>query len=202
MMASVTPVGGGTVRCDWSGTKPDYIAYHDVEWGFPQDNDILLFEKLCLEGFQSGLSWYTILRRRESFRRAFYGFDYRRVALMGSSDVARLLLNKDIVRHRGKIESVINNSRRALTLEDDLGSFGAFFWSFEPSSEDWSANTQTPESIAMAKALKARGFSFIGPTTAFAFMEATGIVNNHKPECFVRSTVEAARGNFVRPVVS
>ena len=187
------------MRCDWGSAKPDYIEYHDVEWGFPQDDDILLFEKLCLEGFQSGLSWYTILQRREGFRQAFHGFDYRRVASMGSADVARLLEDAGIVRHRGKIESTINNAKRALELEDDMGSLGVFFWSFEPDPDDRAIDTKTPESIAMAKALKQRGFSFVGPTTAYAFMEAMGIVNDHNPRCFVYPVVQDARDSFVRP---
>ena len=187
------------MRCDWGSAKPDYIEYHDVEWGFPQDDDILLFEKLCLEGFQSGLSWYTILQRREGFRQAFHGFDYRRVASMGSADVARLLEDAGIVRHRGKIESTINNAKRALELEDDMGSLGVFFWSFEPDPDDRVIDTKTPESIAMAKALKQRGFSFVGPTTAYAFMEAMGIVNDHNPRCFVYPVVQDARDSFVRP---
>ena len=189
----------GVVRCDWSTTKPDYIAYHDDEWGYPVDDDRRLFEKLCLEGFQSGLSWYTILQRRDAFRTAFHDFDYLLVATMGPSDVERLVQDTSIIRHRGKIESTINNARRAIELVDELGSLGAFFWSFEPDPTDRIVDTKTPESIAMAKELKRRGWFFVGPTTAYAFMEAMGIVNDHNEGCFAYSLVEDARSEFVRP---
>ena len=189
----------GRTRCDWGAAKPDYIAYHDSEWGYPVDDDHRLFEKLCLEGFQSGLSWYTILQRREGFRRAFHDFDYTRVATMGPGDVDRLLGDTGIIRHRGKIESTINNARRALELDDEYGSLGAFFWSFEPDPEGRVIDTKTPESTAMARELKKRGFSFVGPTTAYAFMQAMGIVNDHHTECFAYVLVEEARAGFTRP---
>ncbi|MFQ5554016.1 MAG: DNA-3-methyladenine glycosylase I [Acidimicrobiia bacterium] len=189
----------GVVRCDWGNAPPDYVAYHDEEWGFPVDDDRLLFEKLCLEGFQSGLSWLTILRRRDGFRDAFHGFDPGRVAEMGEGDVERLLDDASIIRHRGKIEATINNAHRAIELVDEAGSLGAFFWSFEPDPEDRIIDTATPESTAMAKELKQRGFRFVGPTTAYAFMQAMGIVNDHHPECFVFAAVEQARQGFERP---
>ncbi len=199
MTVGLTTGGDGRTRCDWGAAKPDYVAYHDTEWGYPVDDDHRLFEKLCLEGFQSGLSWYTILQRREGFRRAFHDFDYALVAAMGPDDVARLLADTTIIRHRGKIESTINNARRALELEDDLGSLGAFFWGFEPDPHDRVVDTKTPESTALARALKKRGFTFVGPTTAYAFMQAMGIVNDHHPKCFAHGLVDAARAAFVRP---
>ena len=184
-------------------SAPDYVAYHDDEWGRPVDDDRLLFEKLTLEGFQSGLSWLTILRKREAFRAAFAGFDYAAVAEFTDVDVQRLRGDAGIVRHRGKIESTINNAQRSIDLVDELGSLGAFFWSFEPDpvppgSVELVATT--PESTAMAKELKRRGFSFVGPTTAYAFMEAMGIVNDHLEGCFVREQVERKRRAFLRPV--
>lgn len=190
-------------RCWWGLSTPDYVAYHDDEWGRPVDDDRLLFEKLTLEGFQSGLSWLTILRKREAFRAAFAGFDYLAVAMFTDADVERLLGDAGIVRHRGKIESAINNARRSVDLVDEVGSLGAFFWSFEP--EPLPAGSvelvaTTPESTAMAKELKRRGFRFVGPTTAYAFMEAMGIVDDHLEECFVREEVERERQAFVRPV--
>lgn len=189
----------GLVRCDWGMSAPDYILYHDQEWGLPVDDDRLLFEKLCLEGFQSGLSWLTILRKREAFRSVFHRFDYERVAAMGPSDVERLLGDERIVRHRGKIESTINNAQRAIELAADAGSLGAFFWSFEPDPVTRVVGTKTPESTAMAKALKQRGFSFVGPTTAYAFMQAMGMVNDHHEDCVAHERVERARASFRRP---
>ena len=192
----------GVVRCSWGTSAPDYLAYHDTEWGFPVDDDRLLFEKLCLEGFQSGLSWLTILRRREGFRTAFHGFDFATVAEMDESDVERLLQDESIIRHRGKIESTINNAGRALELLDEYGSLGAFFWSFEPapSNADDAIAATTEESTALAKELKQRGFSYVGPTTAYAFMQAMGIVNDHLSGCFAYPLVQGARERFVRPI--
>ena len=192
----------GIPRCWWGTSAPDYIAYHDTEWGFPVDDEHKLFEKLCLEGFQSGLSWLTILRKRERFRDVFHGFDYHLIAEMGEPDVERLLQDAGIIRHRGKIESTINNAARAIELADELGSLGAFFWSYEPDRPGGLTDTiesTSPESTAMSKDLKKRGFRFVGPTTAYAFMEAMGIVNDHLEGCFAYEEVEAARAAFTRP---
>lgn len=192
----------GRPRCWWGVSTEDYIAYHDTEWGFPVDDDHRLFEKLCLEGFQSGLSWLTILRKRERFREVFYGFDYVRVAEMGEPNVERLLQDAGIIRHRGKIEATINNAGRAIELADEYGSLGTYFWSHEPDRPDGVTDrieSTSPESIAMAKDLKKRGFRFVGPTTAYAFMEAMGIVNDHLSDCFVYADVVAARAEFTRP---
>jgi DNA-3-methyladenine glycosylase I len=195
-------------RCGWCGDHADYQTYHDTEWGFPTDDDQRLFEKLCLEGFQSGLSWLTILRKRENFRRAFAGFDYARMARWNERSVQRLLRDAGIVRHRGKIEAALANARLARTLCDDFGSLGAFFWSFEPDDSDrpkqfdehsLTALSQTSESRAMSKVLKKRGFRFVGPTTAYAFMQAMGIVNDHAEDCDTRAKVERARSRFTRP---
>lgn len=190
----------GVARCWWGASTPDYADYHDTEWGFPVDDDHLLFEKLSLEGFQSGLSWLTILRKRDDFRRAFHGFDYHRVAEMGETDVRRLLDDASIVRHRRKIESTINNARKAIVLADEYGSLGAFFWSFEPPATPTPLlASESPESWAMAKELKRRGFTWVGPTTAYAFMQAMGIVNDHLPECDSAAPVDDARRRFLRP---
>jgi DNA-3-methyladenine glycosylase I len=190
----------GVPRCGWGATTDDYIAYHDTEWGFPVDDDFRLFEKLCLEGFQSGLSWLTILRRREGFRSAFHGFDYHRVAQMAEQDVERLLQDGGIIRHRGKIEATLNNANRALDLAGEFGSLGAFFWSYEPEARRTTdIPATTPESTQMAKDLKTRGFRFVGPTTAYAFMQAMGIVNDHLPGCAAGDDVDAARATFIRP---
>jgi DNA-3-methyladenine glycosylase I len=195
-------------RCRWCGNHADYQTYHDVEWGFPQNDDQRLFEKLCLEGFQSGLSWLTILRKRENFRRAFADFDYERIARWNERSVLRLLGDAGIVRHRGKIEAVLSNARLARTLRDDFGSLGAFFWSFEPDDFDRPdrfdetslvARSETPASRAMSKALKQRGFRFVGPTTAYAFMQSMGIVNDHAEDCDTRKKVERVRSRFLRP---
>jgi DNA-3-methyladenine glycosylase I len=191
----------GLARCWWGGSTPDYAVYHDTEWGFPVDDDHLLFEKLSLEGFQSGLSWLTILRKRDSFRRAFHAFDYRRVAEMGEPDVQRLLEDASIVRHRRKIESTISNARKAIQLEAEYGSLGAFFWSYEPPDTPAPLMvSESPESWAMAKDLKRRGFTWVGPTTAYAFMQAMGIVNDHLADCHAAGVVAQARLAFVRPL--
>lgn len=195
-------------RCRWCGDHADYQAYHDTEWGFPVDDDRHLFEKLCLEGFQSGLSWLTILRKRKNFRAAFADFEFERIARWNERSVERLLKDAGIVRHRGKIEATLNNARQARALRDEFGSLASFFWSFEPDDADRPkrldeksllAVTQTDESRAMAKALKARGFRFFGPTTAYAFMQSMGIVNDHVGECDSRADVDHARSRFVRP---
>jgi DNA-3-methyladenine glycosylase I len=194
----------GVARCAWGESTPDYRHYHDREWGFPVLDDVRLFEKLSLEGFQSGLSWLTILRKREAFRRAFAGFDFSVVADFGESDVARLLDDASIVRHRGKIEAVINNAGRALELVAEAGSLAAFVWQFEPEPragglrrEAIEAHTQ--ESRALARELKRRGWRFVGPTTVYAFMQAMGLVNDHLEGCAAWAEVERARAEFERP---
>jgi DNA-3-methyladenine glycosylase I len=196
----------GVARCAWAGASADYRAYHDTEWGFPVTSDIRLFEKLSLEGFQSGLSWLTILRKREAFRDAFKGFDFTKVASFTEKDVQRLLGDASIVRHRGKIEAVINNAQRATELVADLGSLAAYAWSFEPQSHpttrtlaDARAVTHTDESRALARDLKKRGWRFVGPTTVYAFMQAMGLVNDHLTGCDIRSEVEQARATLDRP---
>jgi DNA-3-methyladenine glycosylase I len=199
----------GVVRCSWALSEPSYVRYHDEEWGFPVADDRRLFEKICLEGFQSGLSWLTILKKREGFRAAFQGFDPRAVARFGPRDVARLLGNPGIVRHRGKIESTVNNARRALHLVTEAGSLAAFFWRFEPAPQARPKRltlralrrmTATPASLALSRELKRRGWTFVGPTTAYAFMQAMGLVNDHIEGCAVRERVERARARFRRPV--
>ncbi|MFV9672736.1 MAG: DNA-3-methyladenine glycosylase I [Acidimicrobiia bacterium] len=189
----------GASRCGWGNGTPDYVAYHDDEWGRPVDNDERLFEKLSLEGFQSGLSWITILRKRPAFREAFAGFDIQQVALFGEDDVARMLDDAGIVRHQGKIRSTINNAQRSLQVIDEFGSLGALVWSFEPEPRQPTWDATTPESTALAKDLKRRGFSFVGPTTAYAFMQAMGLVNDHSEACVVRDAVERERKRFTRP---
>ena len=198
----------GRVRCFWSGSDPLYQRYHDREWGRPVKDDVRLFEKLSLEGFQSGLSWITILRKRDNFRAAFSGFDIETVAGFKAREVTRLLKDAGIVRHRGKIESTINNARRALELREELGSLARFYWSHEPEAHerpktlDWEALKalgQTEASKRLSKELKKRGFSFVGPTTAYAFMQAMGLVNDHLTGCFCRAEVEAERLRFKRP---
>jgi DNA-3-methyladenine glycosylase I len=198
----------GVARCFWGASPPEYVAYHDTEWGFPVAHDRRLFEKLCLEGFQSGLSWLTILRKREGFRKAFAGFDFERVASFGANEVKRLLGDASIVRHRGKIEATINNAQRAVELVEAEGSLAAFVWQFEPDPASrpkrmtWEALlelAQTPESRALAKDLKRRGWRFVGPTTVYAFMQAMGLVNDHLDGCDARASVEAARAEFTSP---
>jgi DNA-3-methyladenine glycosylase I len=199
----------GVTRCWWGGgDQLEYRAYHDDEWGMPVTDDVRLFEKLSLEGFQAGLSWLTILRKREAFRRAFAGFDYRVVARFGPRDVERLLADASIVRHRGKIESTINNASRMLELVDAEGSLASFVWRFEPPAaarprrvtrEALLELAQTDASRALAKELKRRGWSFVGPTTVYAFMQAMGLVDDHLEGCDARPRVEAARAVLVRP---
>jgi len=196
----------GVRRCSWADSAPEYRAYHDREWGFPVDDDVRLFEKLSLEGFQAGLSWLTILRKRENFRRAFAGFDSNAVARFGERDVTRLLGDASIIRHRGKIEAVINNAQRALELVEEQGSLAGYIWSFEPSPRrgklDRARLAQlalTPESTALAKDLKRRGWRFVGPTTVYAFMQSMGLVNDHLDGCETRAAVDAARRAFERP---
>lgn len=188
-------------RCWWCADDPLYVEYHDTEWGFPVDNDFRLFEKICLEGFQAGLSWLTILRKRENFRRAFKGFDFFKVARFNRRSVERLLQDAGIVRHRGKIESTINNARRAVKLAEENGSLAAFFWQFAPqcSGRPDPLKSTTPESTALSKELKSSGWTFVGPTTIHAFMQAVGMVNDHVKGCEIRTKVEAARTSFQRP---
>jgi len=184
----------GVTRCFWCGSAPDYLAYHDLEWGMPVTNDQRLFEKLSLEGFQSGLSWLTILRKREAFRSAFHHFDLARVARMTPADVERLLQDKGIVRHRGKIQAVLHNAPLALALQDEFGSLARYAWRFEPARRVPETIAPTsPESIAMSKDLRKRGWAFVGPTTVYAFHQAMGLVNDHFPGCAARPRCEAAR---------
>jgi DNA-3-methyladenine glycosylase I len=191
-------------RCGWAGSDPLYVDYHDREWGRPVTDDNRLFEKLCLEGFQSGLSWYTILKKRENFRAAFHGFEIERVAGMDESDIERLLGDAGIVRHRGKIASTINNAKRTLAIQSEFGSLAAYIWRFEPDALVAPASlgelpAQTEASKALSKDLRKRGFSFVGPTTVYAFMQAMGLVNDHVADCFCRPESEAARLALVRP---
>jgi DNA-3-methyladenine glycosylase I len=198
----------GLNRCSWAGSEPIYVDYHDREWGRPVVSDTRLFEKLCLEGFQSGLSWLTVLRKRERFRQVFHGFEIARVAAMTDEDVDVLLKDSGIIRHRGKIVSTINNARRALDLQREFGSLAAYFWRFEPKPEHRPdritreaviAMPHTEASHALSKDLRKRGFSFVGPTTCYAFMQAMGMVNDHFEDCWCRSEVEELRAALVRP---
>jgi len=198
--ADVVVAEDGVARCAWGDSTPEYRSYHDAEWGFPVGDDVRLFEKLCLEGFQAGLSWLTILRKREAFRAGFAGFDFERVARFGPRDVERLLGDAGIVRHRGKIESTVNNAQRAVELVAAEGSLAAFVWSFEPDRADGpSVEAQTEESRALAKELKRRGWTFVGPTTVYAFMQAMGLVNDHAEGCEARSRAVTARAAFTPP---
>ena len=190
----------GKPRCAWCAGHDDYVAYHDAEWGFPVGDDQRLFEKLCLEGFQSGLSWLTILRKRESFRRAFAEFDFRKIARFGPRHVERMLEDASIVRHRGKIESTIGNARRAISLIEEFGSIAAYVWRYEPETQARPMTRSTsPEAVALSKDLKKRGWTFVGPTTTYAFMQAMGLVNDHFPGCAARPRAEKARKAFRRP---
>lgn len=182
----------GHPRCGWAGSAPEFLEYHDEEWGYPVKDDIRLFEKISLEGFQSGLSWRTILAKRDSFREAFAGFDFHIVAGYDQSDVERLLGNAGIVRHRGKIEAVINNARRAVDLQAEAGSLANFFWRYKPAADEIGvpqSMSTSPASIALSKELKKRGWKFVGPTTMFAFMQAMGLINDHAHGCIIRIRV-------------
>jgi DNA-3-methyladenine glycosylase I len=205
-LVSPKPIGEG--GCSWPGTDELYIRYHDEEWGRPVADDTRLFEKICLEGFQSGLSWITILRKRDHFRRAFKDFDPAAVARFTGRDVQRLLKDAGIIRHRGKIESTINNAKRALELIEEKGSLAAYFWSWEPlpstrprklTRAHLMKMSTTPQSVALSKDLKKRGWTFVGPTTCYAFMQAMGLVNDHLEGCDVRAEVEEARQRLTRP---
>jgi DNA-3-methyladenine glycosylase I len=198
----------GGVRCWWGASTPDYVEYHDREWGMPVTDDHRLFEKLCLEGFQAGLSWLTILRKRANFRAAFADFDFERIARYSERDVRRLLKDAGIIRHRGKIESTINNARRALEIRSEFGSLAAYVWRYEPAKSarprritrtELATMATTPGSIALSKELKKRGWSFVGPTTVYAFMQAMGLVNDHLAGCLARPIAEARRSELLRP---
>jgi DNA-3-methyladenine glycosylase I len=198
----------GACRCSWCQATPAYRAYHDGEWGFPVADDRRLFEKVCLEGFQSGLSWLTILNKRDAFRAGFANFEVEKMARFKDKDVERLVNDAGIVRHRGKIVSAINNANRAIELKKEFGSLAAYFWSHEPAAanrpkritrESLRAITQSAESVALSKDLKKRGWSFVGPTTVYAFMQAMGLVNDHIEGCATRKAALAARAAFTPP---
>lgn len=201
----------GVTRCWWCQGDPLYRAYHDLEWGRPVAEDSRLFEKLCLEGFQSGLSWLTILRKRENFRRAFKCFDIESVARFNARSIGRLVSDAGIVRHRGKIESTVNNARQCIKLIEEFGSLGSYVWSHEPDGRSRPASLDWPtlenlgpsvEAFTMSKDLKRRGWSFVGPTTVYSFMEAVGLLNDHMIACDLREEVEEERDAFARPVSS
>ncbi|MDG3575084.1 DNA-3-methyladenine glycosylase I [Rhizobium sp. YJ-22] len=198
----------GQPRCAWHGNLDDYRRYHDEEWGRPVTDDTRLFEKICLEGFQSGLSWLTILRKRENFRTAFCGFDFDKVAAFTDTDIERCVADPGIIRHRGKIVSTVNNARRAQALKAEFGSLARYFWGFEPGTEErpasvtraWIATNPTSQtSVRLSKDLKKRGWTFVGPTTVYAFMQAMGMVNDHLDGCICRLRVEALRDALQRP---
>ncbi|MGH1542135.1 MAG: DNA-3-methyladenine glycosylase I [Arenicella sp.] len=201
-MSDTILASDGKQRCRWCAAAPEFLAYHDTEWGFPIKDDRHLFEKLSLEAFQSGLSWRTILNKRESFRAAFLNFDFNKVAGFDSYDIHRLLNDEGIVRHKGKIEAVINNAQRTRELVRQEGSLAAFIWRYEP-AEDLMTKPQTASisaaSIALAKDLKKMGWKFVGPTTVYAFMQAMGLINDHAKGCVIRKEVEQARKVFKRP---
>ena len=198
----------GITRCRWGKDHLDYRNYHDVEWGRPVSNDFQLFEKICLEGFQSGLSWLTILRKRENFRQAFANFDFNKIADYNEDNVSQLLHNSGIIRHRGKIEATINNAHRALELVEEFGSLAAYIWGWEPASREPHIGkgeyshpipSITRTSQLLSKDLKNRGWKFFGPTTAYAFMQAMGLVNDHMEGCAFRKIVESIRSEFEPP---
>ncbi len=197
----------GVTRCWWPGDDPEYVRYHDEEWGQPTTDDTRLFEKICLEGFQSGLSWITILRKRENFRAAFDNFEIATVAGYNGHDVERLLGDAGIVRHRGKIESTINNANCALEMTTEFGSVASYFWSFEPTEPEGDSSdaapvaSTTPTSIRLSKDLKKRGWTWVGPTTVYAFMQAMGMVNDHVVGCYAHPLVEQARSALDRAAI-
>lgn len=201
-MSATIVASDGKPRCRWCSAAPEFLHYHDTEWGFPVSDDYRLFEKLSLESFQSGLSWRTILAKRENFRAAFHDFDFDRIARYTQRDLNRLLKDEGIVRHRGKIEAVINNARRTQELIKQEGSLAAFIWRYEPGNQQL-AQPQTvstsAESLALSKELKKQGWKFIGPTTVYAFMQAMGLINDHVMDCVIRAKVERARNSFRRP---
>ncbi len=201
-MDKIVPGPDGKPRCGWCGIAPEFFAYHDQEWGFPVDDDERLFEKLCLESFQSGLSWRTILNKRENFRSAFKQFNIKKVAKFNDGNIADLLQNEGIVRHRGKIEAVINNAQRAIELQREQGSLAHYFWQYEPCESalpDPLTVSSSDVSKQISKDLKKRGWKFVGPTTVYSFMQAMGMVNDHALECSVRKAVDKARKKFQRP---
>ena len=192
----------GHARCRWAGAAPEFLDYHDTEWGYPVSDDRRLFEKLCLESFQSGLSWRTILAKRENFRAAFDNFDFNKVALYTDKDIDRLLLDAGIVRHHGKIEAVINNAKRTVELVQQEGSLATYIWQFEPdpkSLADPQTASTSPEATALSKDLKKRGWKFVGPTTVYAFMQAMGLINDHATDCVMRPKADQARKEFKHP---
>jgi len=198
----------GHLRCWWGHEPLDYRIYHDEEWGRPVTDDIRLFEKICLEGFQSGLSWLTILRKRENFRAAFVGFDFNKIAEFDDEDVAGLLQNAGIIRHRGKIEATINNAQRAIEIVAEFGSLASYIWGWEPESREPGIGKNdtkglipsiTRTSQLLSKDLKKRGWKFFGPTTAYAFMQAMGLVNDHVQGCVIRELAESARREVTPP---
>lgn len=195
----------GRTCCYWQPQMPDY---HDGEWGRPVTDDRLIFEKVCLEGFHSGMSWQMIYNKRENFRRAFAGFDFEKVARFNEADIARLMADKSIVRNRAKILATINNAQRAIDMVAEAGSLAAWFWQFEPGPEArpqtvdihyWQGNNTSPEAEAMSKALKKRGWRWVGPVTTYALMQALGLVNDHLVGCCVRDICEAERDQMKRP---
>jgi DNA-3-methyladenine glycosylase I len=192
----------GKARCQWCDAAPEFLDYHDTEWGYPVSDDHRLFEKLSLESFQSGLSWRTILAKRENFRTAFHDFDFNKIARFTQRDVNRLLKHEGIVRHRGKIEAVINNARQTRELVKREGSLAAFIWRYEPDKKQLAkpqSVSTSAESLTLSKDLKKMGWKFIGPTTVYAFMQAMGLINDHVADCVIRSKVERARKSFKRP---
>lgn len=192
----------GNLRCRWCETAPEFLKYHDSEWGYPVKDDYRLFEKICLESFQSGLSWRTILVKRENFRKAFHNFDFDKIAEFNQRDVERLLNDEGIVRHRGKIDAVINNAKRVQEIIKKEGSFARFIWRYEPkinkTFEPQTVST-SDESIALAKVLKKQGWKFVGPTTVYAFMQAMGLINDHAEDCVIRGKAEKERQCFIKP---
>lgn len=198
----------GATCCTWRTSAPEYRHYHDHEWGVPVGDDTQLFEKICLEGFQAGLAWITILRKREDFRRAFEGFDYRRMARYTEEDIQRVLADPGIVRNRAKVVSAVNNARRACELVEECGSLARWLWAFEPAADErpalvdmayWTTQTTSPASVRLSKALKKRGWTFVGPTTMHALMQAMGMVNDHLEGCACRPRIEHLRQQFKRP---
>ena len=192
----------GNSRCLWCGAAPEFLAYHDTEWGFPVSDDHRLFEKLSLESFQSGLSWRTILNKRENFRTVFHNFDFDKIASFTQRDIDRLLKDESIIRHRGKIEAVINNAQRVQECIKREGSLAAFIWRYEPGKKQLAkpqSKSSSAESITLSKDLKKQGWKFVGPTTVYAFMQAMGMINDHVEDCVIRAKVEHARKSFRRP---
>ncbi len=200
-MHAKTDFPDGLARCGWVDTSAEYMAYHDAEWGRPEADDRALFEQLCLEGFQSGLSWRTILNKRDAFRRGFANFEPARLAAFGEKEVQALLADAGIVRHRGKIEAMINNAARALEMIETEGSLAAYFWRYEAPADAASTlgASSSEQSAALSKALKKLGWKFVGPTTVYAFMQSVGMVNDHSPDCHCHAVIEKKRKAFVRP---